>query len=480
MSVPYTGVLIDDNKITVLSLQKSIDWEALGIQIVGTAYDGREGKQLIIDKNPDIIITDITMPYMDGLTMIEAADIDYDKKILIVITGYDKFQYATRAIKLSAFDYILKPIDDDELTNTLKRAVEKLNQISLQEKRSEGSQATQMTIDLINHNDHKISEYFGEDNSPRYYVMIAASPKSEFSRPFLERLDNIQDIATGRMFLIIYERSLLILMSSDQITETWEKEILKTKSLILNSGETANVGIGRIGTGSDSLYALYLSAYDSLLHNNTRNLNSGTQVYDIQLIAKNAADHVEGISSFDGVITMFQNASNGSILSIKIMIVIFCSRIMELHSNWRADLNEYSIEGANVSSFEMFARWLKSILGKIDELKEKQTGKSDLVIKALQYIRSHCAENVRLEQAAAYLYVSPNYLSALISKETGRTFQQHVIDERMNYAKSLLDNSRMNIEEISAAVGYQGYISFYNAFKKHEGMTPKSYRERNL
>ena len=93
----YKAVLIDDNKNTVLSLEYSLEWENLGIELAGTAYDGRSGKELIEKTDPDIIISDINMPYLDGFTMVEESGKAEDR-IIIVITGYDKFQYASRAI----------------------------------------------------------------------------------------------------------------------------------------------------------------------------------------------------------------------------------------------------------------------------------------------------------------------------------------------------------------------------------------------
>jgi CheY-like chemotaxis protein len=99
-NMAYKAVLIDDNKNTVLSLEYSLEWENLGIELAGTAYDGRSGKELIEKTDPDIIISDINMPYLDGFTMVEESGKAEDR-IIIVITGYDKFQYASRAIKLA-------------------------------------------------------------------------------------------------------------------------------------------------------------------------------------------------------------------------------------------------------------------------------------------------------------------------------------------------------------------------------------------
>ena len=98
--------------------------------------------------------------------------------------------------------------------------------------------------------------------------------------------------------------------------------------------------------------------------------------------------------------------------------------------------------------------------------------------KVLRYMEIHTLENIKLEQVASEFYVSPNYLSSLISKETGITFQQHMMKNKMAVSKQMLDDTRMRVEEIAYAVGYENYVSFYNAFKRLEGITPSEYRMR--
>ncbi|MBD4335617.1 AraC family transcriptional regulator, partial [Xanthomonas citri pv. citri] len=85
--------------------------------------------------------------------------------------------------------------------------------------------------------------------------------------------------------------------------------------------------------------------------------------------------------------------------------------------------------------------WLKTFLAKIDEIREKSSGKSELVLLAVRYIKNHCLESLRLETVAEELAVSPNYLSTIIKKETGITFQQHMIQEKLNIARKLLDDT---------------------------------------
>lgn len=117
-------VIIEDNPITVRSLVETIKWETLGCEVAGTALDGEAGCQLILSTRPDIILTDIRMPKCDGLEMIETVRQSVPDCKVIIITGYDQFQYASRAIKLAIFDYLLKPIDSEELINCVRRAVD--------------------------------------------------------------------------------------------------------------------------------------------------------------------------------------------------------------------------------------------------------------------------------------------------------------------------------------------------------------------
>ena len=105
-------IIVEDNPLTVRSLVETIDWSALGCYIAGTAYDGESGRKLILSEKPDILLTDIRMPQSNGLEMLEAVRDEVSECKVIVITGYEEFQYAVKAVKLSVFDYLLKPVDN--------------------------------------------------------------------------------------------------------------------------------------------------------------------------------------------------------------------------------------------------------------------------------------------------------------------------------------------------------------------------------
>ena len=115
-------VIVEDNPTTVLSLVKTIDWDVMKCEVAGTAGDGESGGVMIRQLKPDIVLTDIRMPVKSGLDMIADVREDVPDCRFVIITGYDEFQYASQAIKLGVFDYLLKPIDNEEVMRTVRRA----------------------------------------------------------------------------------------------------------------------------------------------------------------------------------------------------------------------------------------------------------------------------------------------------------------------------------------------------------------------
>ncbi|MCI2076272.1 MAG: helix-turn-helix domain-containing protein [Sphaerochaeta sp.] len=120
----YTVILVEDEKIVRDELAASIGWERLGLALVGTAADGLEGEAMIKKLDPDIVITDIRLPGIDGLTMLARCPVNH----AIVLSGHTDFSYMKQAIRLGVFDYLLKPVDDDELETTLSNLVVKLRE----------------------------------------------------------------------------------------------------------------------------------------------------------------------------------------------------------------------------------------------------------------------------------------------------------------------------------------------------------------
>lgn len=120
----YTVVFVEDEQIVRQEIVSSIRWDLLGLELVGTAADGLEGEQLIKQLEPDIVISDIRLPGQDGLTMLSHCPVNH----AIILTGHTDFAYMKQAIRLGVFDYLLKPVDDEELEEALASLVKKIQE----------------------------------------------------------------------------------------------------------------------------------------------------------------------------------------------------------------------------------------------------------------------------------------------------------------------------------------------------------------
>ncbi len=125
----YRVMLVDDEPIIVEGLMRSVEWEKWNCRVVATANDGVEGKRLIEEERPDIVFLDICMPEMDGLTLLRKLRDQEEQVRFIILTGYDEFAYAREAVRLDVENYILKPIDEEELIRQLRETVRKLEEM---------------------------------------------------------------------------------------------------------------------------------------------------------------------------------------------------------------------------------------------------------------------------------------------------------------------------------------------------------------
>ncbi len=123
----YKVAIIDDEPIIVEGLNRSVNWEKARCEVIGTAYSGEEGLALIRSQKPDIVFSDIRMPYMDGLTMIAAIKSEFPEMQIVILTGYRDFEYAQRAISLGVSRFLLKPSKMDEIMEALDAVAKKLD-----------------------------------------------------------------------------------------------------------------------------------------------------------------------------------------------------------------------------------------------------------------------------------------------------------------------------------------------------------------
>lgn len=493
----YRVVLIDDNITTVTSLQMTVDWIGLGFQVAGVAYDGRSGLILIQELKPDVIVTDIHMPDLDGLMMVEQAQEFLENARVIVITGYDKFQYAAQAIRLSVFDYVLKPIDNEELQKSLLRAAK-----SLDKERQQTDRIHQMTlyqqrtqlVSLLNESSETsegIPAFLTDENFRAFFIMIV-SDKGGLARPDLQRIDDLAVPNPLQVTSVILNQDLVLFCGLKEETAAWQKyaqeladQIQTFMPEIRMAVSTLHRKFSDIGTAYQEArqivigYCLLeqpgrLNFYDKVKIHPARD----QKLSDLEQRCRQTAE-MFGQYTSDETFSLLTENYSGEIGVLRIMLLMYSAKVLQYrlpNGQWPESLEDIIFKISQIASEREAAAWLNRFY---QQISQTQSGVSALISNVLHYIQTHVTEGLKMENVASQFHVSASYLSARIRRETGKTYQQHVLAAKIAAAKQLLDDTRMRIEDIAYSIGYENYISFYNIFKRLEGMTPSEYRFRN-
>ncbi len=498
----YKVVLIDDNVNTVNSLRLTVDWEGLGYEVAGVAYDGEPGARLIERVRPDVVITDIQMPGVNGLTMIEQMQDYLVNARVIVVTGYDNFQYATQAIRLSVMDYVLKPIDNEELAQTLVRAARSLDQDRQREERLKQMdlfhRRAQLLTILTSYGSQVEQGSFGRflTGPVKQYVMIVGRSRSIISRPALERLDFEEYPDNLELVSVVADGDLVIFVGMKEESRTWKLAAQTVVNKIRDHIPEMVIAVSAVHTREEDIKLAQQEARRTVLEFSVLEKNSRIGFYEPdtgqrlgnrarlagmeELCARLAARFDE--MSVEETWEIISRSYEGNLRLLRVLLMMYCTSLMhdKLPENqWSEDVDNLVFELTQISREEDAKNWFFRLFALLKEQMEKSSGMSILIRNILDYIRRYAAEGLRLEDVSNQFHISPNYLSTLIRKETGITYQQHILLAKMAVAKQLLDDTRMRVEDIAYSIGYENYISFYNIFKCLEGMAPSEYRFRN-
>lgn len=534
-------LLVDDEPAICALLTRLIDWEGLDLVCVGTAGDGLEAQSMIRQHRPDIVITDIQLPGMTGLELIESIVGMEGAPRFIVVSGFREFEYAQRALRFGVEDYLLKPIDQEELQVVLRQLTEKVCQ-----ERS-GSDAHRHLADMLGERTAILRQ-----SELRQLVCNAAHPfRTEFFHfgeedslfCFATMRMQLQEVSTssvevaGRILANLGARiqkrfasdcyDLEILLSEDNciclfnFSQSAHRTLAEKKEELQRILQETNVkyspdrlilAVGRpvpsarqLGEALQTAWA----AFDMRIRSDcSRVIEFTREVGDERAISE--ADRKQ-ISTFllslrdDGLAEYLQTMFSGILLRMP-------DRLGRLYGELRSMLEELramiyaevlqNIKGEagpdgmaacddplsdpllyyrvnNCSSIEELRLLTTRLLR--DEIaywrQRKESRDSEPVRIAKQYVQEHIDRQISLEEVAACAYVSPGYMGILFKQKTGCNFSDYIIQARMDKAKVLLRDTRMTIAEVAAQVGYADARHFSKVFNKVFKIKPTAYRK---
>lgn len=520
----YKVILVDDEPIILRSLQAAIDWESLGLEIAGTAKNGDGALKLMGEHSPEMIISDIRMPGMDGIALMREVLTNHPKRIFIVISGYGEFEYAREALRQGAFDYLLKPIDHDELTSMLQRAVAQLDAQAENDRLLHSVQVLSVMA-----RERLFSEWIEGNDRPLAYMQWMEN--SELDRDYFMAVVQLDHYLRLNERWLMDEKRLW-LFAVRNILEEWSSQhggltvfpfhsgewiILFPSELQGQKAELGNdliyqikrysklgcsVGISRGSRGIQQLSQAYQSATRALYQ---RFYSEKEGVFidleapigeappsDLKYPKQLETGLIESVRTLDtqrltvllDELKLYIEQHTAAKESAERMLVemsIVLYRQLEFANllvEWPLDgLIQDVHEAANLNeSIGMLKKAFTSQMETSIRSQTKEDGHS-LVEKAKQYILNHYHKDLSIEEVAEVVDLSISHFCTLFKQVSGYTFLEYLTECRMEKAKYILKNTSVKVYQIAPLVGYQDPKYFTQVFKRATGRTPSEFRE---
>lgn len=411
----YTVVVADDEPKQRETMIKTIEWEKIGFQIVGEAENGSEALDLVSRLAPDLLLTDIRMPFISGIDLARAVREVRPATQIAFLSGFDEFSYAQQAIQYNIISYLLKPISVVELTEELKKIKEK--------------------IDRIFEDFAKIQK--GEANTGAYFFLPLLLNQSYF------------ESAEEREDRLLKEQKQMGLLRAGR--EDWNYEVL---SIVLRDKDGKNCTASNHLHGVNSILQKYMECFSFYVDG---------RIVSVLYASPNSMQRYLHILVTDLVQSMER------ILNLR------CSIGIGKETHKLTGLFHSCAESASALSYD------KGGERRIFYLQDMcvAEGTPDVCNKALEKIALEYGNaDISLISVSKEIGISPNYLSMLIKKKTGKSFVDYLTTLRMEKAERLLKETNMKIREVSEQCGYSDQHYFSYCFKKYAGVSPNILRRQ--
>jgi two-component system response regulator YesN len=526
-------LIVDDEEAIHDQLKACIPTEDLGWEIAGDAYNGEEACRMVEQFKPDIVITDIKMPLLDGLNFMEwLKKRDFSGKV-IVLSGYGDFQYSRPAFLLDAFDYLLKPLQEAELIRTLSKAVEELKTHSnrIVEQLNEKAVLNQGIVLM---RDELLSQIAAGRIKDEIDIYVRAEqlslvlPESKYYVMVITMLDLdelIQERYRGDRSIFYYAaRNILEEISQNQrgtvfrnlqkageyvvICETkgaffdpvkWARTVHSSAASFLRAKTL--IGVSSQKQRVDAVAAAYeegVKALETIRYGGEERIAR----FDEQLGRTEKQGITKEWKELQALLDCF--ADTGALdseasLPAKLEETLQSTGDMSLHDYKQAVLTlvdsiarvshpseqiaeqvretRAAVQEWNVRKVNTLLRSLMAELHKHAANHQKSKSGKQLIHSIKQYVEENY-QTVNLETVSQRFYLNKNYFCSLFKSATGENFSEYLTRVRMEQAKLLLAGSGLTTYEIAEMVGYQDYRYFGKVFRKTTGMLPKEYRNR--
>ncbi|MCQ6559212.1 response regulator transcription factor [Paenibacillus mendelii] len=501
----YNVFIVDDEPFIIEGLYDILDWSEIGLTITGHAENGRAALEAMKGVPVDILITDISMPVMNGLELIREARVMFPELKVIILSGYNDFKYVKEGITLGVENYLLKPIDIDELQETLKGTTRKLGTNRMQRALAE--------FDVRIIRDNVLFRWLTWQISPGVMLERAELLNIDLSRPYMmavlvrtdaeavdasEEFERFFSDTPGVIPLHNVDGELVLIFTMDEPDQEIpgiEERLLQARS-VLQSPSVVRISLGSI----EPLETAAISYTNAKRAQEYFFLYPERELIDYSQLPSGGGETVSRLpidwpeyakwivakdkeKLFTRIQEDYTHLRSLNVVSPKVVQGI----TLELLIRFKMELEEIR----HVNQPDLFKAGFERVMNAetIDELADAVKEAADMTIDALvrdvkspiiqqvlHHIHAHYAESLSLKALGQEYNIHPVYLGQLFHKETNETFTEYINKYRIEKAKELLKDSRLKVHEISRQVGYWEAGYFNKQFKKYVGISPTDYK----
>lgn len=521
-------------------LVSTIDWSSYGISEVYEAEDGGEALEIALKEKPDIVITDIRMPELSGIDLMKKLNENSIFSKMIVVSGYDDFEYAQGALRMGAINYLLKPVDEEELLDSVKRCVEELkkekNKETVFDKQSAASEMLMEHIyeDLIFETSEKRTEELLQKLSRKeigfpfqsaavvnmqvreHTFFVNDKVKSDMWSVYQWLRRNLQEDCYECQYLYMRGSQIVLLLFGDdpeakfmERVENWVQLILEALQRELNI--SLFMAAGDVTDDFSGIHRSYEMAQKKIkekraeekrilaLRNQETEQELNTRFddvygeYDFKLLIKEIrnGDSEKAQTELQAILqSSYRRLQSADMMKLQLFYMNFINRIAgaclpeceayadELAMQCMTVMRELIYIGSDTIVTEMWD-CLKKFVEKLVEVYQENNGKRKhwMIDQVLQYVEENYNTALSTKDIAGRFFMNTSYFSKLFHEQMGCTFSNYLINVRVEKAKMMLTQTNMKLYDIAEAVGYTNVQYFSTIFKEKEGLTPSAFRQ---
>lgn len=521
-------------------LVSTIDWSSYGISEVYEAEDGGEALEIALKEKPDIVITDIRMPELSGIDLMKKLNENSIFSKMIVVSGYDDFEYAQGALRMGAINYLLKPVDEEELLDSAKRCVEELkkekNKETVFDKQSAASEMLMEHIyeDLIFETSEKRTEELLQKLSRKeigfpfqsaavvnmqvreHTFFVNDKVKSDMWSVYQWLRRNLQEDCYECQYLYMRGSQIVLLLFGDdpeakfmERVENWVQLILEALQKELNI--SLFMAAGDVTDDFSGIHRSYEMAQKKIkekraeekrilaLRNQETEQELNTRFddvygeYDFKLLIKEIrnGDSEKAQTELRAILqSSSRRLQSADMMKLQLFYMNFINRIAgaclpeceayadELAMQCMTVMRELIYIGSDTIVTEMWD-CLRKFVEKLVEVYQENNGKRKhwMIDQVLQYVEENYNTALSTRDIAGRFFMNTSYFSKLFHEQMGCTFSNYLINVRVEKAKMMLTQTNMKLYDIAEAVGYTNVQYFSTIFKEKEGLTPSAFRQ---